>query len=52
MSIYEIAMWMLLFAVASGEIARSRGRSWALWFFAGLLGGPLGLIVWTLKKRH
>ena len=35
----------LVFGFFSAQIARARGRHVALWFLAGLLFGPLGLVV-------
>ncbi|RLI78005.1 zinc ribbon domain-containing protein [Archaeoglobales archaeon] len=47
--LFGLAIWFF-FGIASSIIASSRGRSGCGWFAAGLLLGPLGLIVALLPK--
>ena len=49
----ELLFLFLLFSVIAGVIGSRNGRSGFLWFIAGVLGGPLAIvIVLVLPKQE
>jgi hypothetical protein len=43
---------MVCFALATATIGRSKGSSFFIWFFVGLVGGPFGMLAVILHRRE
>lgn len=48
---FLIVLWLAL-AAMTAKVATGRGRTWGLWFFLGLLLGPLALLVAAVAPRE
>lgn len=43
---------MFCFALATAAVGRSKGSSFFIWFFVGLVSGPIGLLAVILYRRE